>query len=161
MTIRYNNTLCDLAAFHVYHISRNPIFCLAGFVLIGCISYVLFEGSTNTVTFAIHEVIALAIIAGFISFGFFMTTFPQIFRAQFSITIGDDGLVFEMPNFRKERKWSLVKKIAHIRNHILIYIGPHNAYVVPRRAFKDTGEWDSFYEFCRQKTAAAQGTQQS
>jgi hypothetical protein len=39
---------------------------------------------------------------------------------------------------------------------VFIYIAQHMAHIIPRRAFRNDTEWDSFFEFCRQRTQAAQ-----
>jgi YcxB-like protein len=68
------------------------------------------------------------------------------------ITLSEDGFLSETPLSRSEMKWSIVQKLARTRRYIYIYVAQHSAHVVPRRAFQDASEWDSFYEFCKRKS---------
>jgi hypothetical protein len=66
-----------------------------------------------------------------------------------TVTLDDVSFTEETIYNKSDCKWASVQKLARTKKYIFIYLAQHLAFVIPRRAFRDQGEWDSFYEFCK------------
>jgi hypothetical protein len=125
-------------------------------------SFVLFQSlpkdasiTEKIIVFLMMEVVAFVILV--MVFGFFtiigmISRRNKTFYTDRTISLGEDGFISETPHSRSEMKWSIVQKLARTRSYIYIYVTQHSAHVVPRGAFQEIGEWDSFYEFCKRKS---------
>ena len=161
MTIRYQNTFRDIVAFCFYHYPRSPL--ILGFYGFGfaILSAVVFQSVPKDIPIAARIIAFLVmeiIVFGFLAVIFILSTVlgmisrrNKTFLTDHSITLAENGFTSETPYSRSELKWSIVQKLARSKNYIFIYVAQHSAHVVPRRAFRDAAEWDSFYEFCRKK----------
>ncbi|MBI3192256.1 MAG: YcxB family protein [Pedosphaera parvula] len=72
-----------------------------------------------------------------------------------TITLGEEGIAGESVYGKSELRWTMVQKLARTRDHLFMYLGQHNAVVIPRRAFESSTQWDAFYDYCRQKVKQA------
>ena len=165
MTIRYKNMFRDLMGFCFYHYPRSPIVIGTyglGFVLLS--SGILQALPTDitpvakVVTFLAMEFLAFLFIAG--SF-VVIVVLSMVSRrnktllTEHTITLGEGSFVEETAYNKTDHKWAGVQKLARTRRHIFIYVSQYAAHVVPRRAFQNDTEWDSFYEFCKQRIDAS------
>lgn len=53
--------------------------------------------------------------------------------------------------------WAGVRRIAHTRNHLFLYVGPWTAHAIPRRAFRSGDDFDCFYQGLLGLKAASAG----
>ena len=165
MTVRYKITFRDLLAFCFYHYLRSPILVATYGIGLVFISFVVFQmlpkdGSAiaNTITFLVIDFIALALLAGIAATSIVLSMISRrnkTFLTDCTMTLGENGFISETPYARSEQKWAIVQKLARNNNYIFLYVAQYMAHVIPRRAFRDDAEWNSFYEFCRQRTQAA------
>ena len=166
MTIRYENTFRDMMAFCFYHYPRTPMVIGVygvGFALVSLALIQALPGNASLVvkitTFLIMDLIAFLVIAGFCAV---LVVLSMVSRrnktllTDHTITLEDGSFVEETAYNNTDHKWTGVQKLARTRRHIFIYVSQHAAHVIPRRAFRDDTEWDSFYEYCRQKIPKAQ-----
>ena len=161
MTIRYTNTFRDIMAFCFYHYPRSPLVLGiygVGFILVTLVIVQAIPGDVSpiakVITFVIMELIAFVLIAGFFALTVILSMVSRrnkTLLTEHTITIADASFAEETAYNKTDHKWSSVQKLARTRWHILIYVAQHAAYVVPRRAFRDDIEWDSFYDFCRRR----------
>ncbi len=151
-------------AFCFYHYPRSPLVISIygiGFVLISIpiIEALPSDASlvAKVINFLALEFIAFAVIAGFFAITVVLSMVSRrnkTLLTEHAITLADGSFVEETAYNKTDCKWSGVQKLARTRSHIFIYIAQHMAHVIPRRVFRDNHEWDSFYEFCRQRTRA-------
>jgi len=128
------------------------------------LSLVVFQGLPKNVsvaargmTFIIGESIVFVFFA--VVFGFsvvlgMVSRKNKTLLTERNMTFDDHGFTSETQYSRSEMKWPIVQKLARTRNYIFIYVAQHSAHIVPRRAFGGDTEWDSFYEFCKQRSRA-------
>jgi len=164
MTIRYTNTFRDVMAFCFYHYPRSPfIIGSYGFAFV-IISLAIFQAMPNdatnvvkAITFFIMEFLAFAFIAGIFALTIILGMVSRrnkTLLTEHVITLEDGSFIEETTYNKTDHKWAGVQKLACTRGYIFIYVAQHAAHVVPRRAFRDHKEWDSFYDFCRQRVGA-------
>jgi YcxB-like protein len=170
MTITYRNQFRDWLAFQAYCIPRSPITILAsvGFFLFVTFQVVLprahqMPASVPLVAcvfgFIFVELVLIAFILAFLAF---ITILPMFFPrdkqlyCERKVSIDDDAFYTESEYSRSETRWSVVRKLVRTHSYIFMFLGQHNAVVVPRSAFEEAEEWDAFYETCiRVKSQAA------
>jgi hypothetical protein len=107
--------------------------------------------------------VELVLIAFILAFLAVITILPMISRKQNKllycdrkVSIDNDAFYTESEYNRSETRWSVVRKLVRTRSYIFMFLGQHNAVVVPRRAFEEAAQWDAFYELCnRVKSRAA------
>ena len=162
MTIRYQNTFRDMMAFCFYHYPRSPLVVGAFGVCFLLISLTIYQALPKEANPLVKSIAFLTMEA--LCFGFFAALFVgttvlsmvsrrnKTFLTEHTIVLGQEGFTSETPYSRSESKWLVVQKLARTSNHIFIYVSQHAAHVVPRRAFQSASDWDSFYQFCRQRT---------
>ncbi len=151
-------------AFCFYHYPRSPV--VIGFYGIGfaLLSLVVFQALpedeyivTRVIAFVVMEFIVFCFLA--VMFGLsvvlsMVSRKNKTILTEHTITLGDQIFTEETPYKKTEQKWTIVQKLARTKNYVFIYVAQYMAHVVPRRAFRDDAEWDAFYEYCRQRTAA-------
>ena len=164
MTITYRNGFRDWLAFQVYCAPRNPIIILTsvGFFLFTTFEVVLpaMHGTPAGVPLAAcvigFIIVELLLIAFILAFLAAVTILPMIFPAnkllycQRTLKTGDDTFFTESEYSRSETKWSVVRKLVRTRSYVYLFLGQHNALVVPRRAFEKEEQWHAFYEECKE-----------
>jgi YcxB-like protein len=165
MTIRYKNTFRDIMAFCFYHYPRSPMVIVTYAIGFAFLSLMIAQTLPQTrsflvklITFLIMELIAFIFIAGIFSVSVVLSMISRRNKTLFAdrtVTLTEDFIAQESVFTTSESKWSVVQKLARIRRYIFIYVSQHASYVIPRRAFRDDAEWDSFYEFCKRKTGSA------
>jgi hypothetical protein len=159
MIVRFKNTFRDILAFCFYHYPRSPMIlaCWAfPFALLSMASYQAIPKDLSAVgkvlAFLFLECSWFAVLC--LAFAV-LIVLSMISRrnktmlVENTMTLGEDGFMVETPYGRAESKWAIVQKLARTKKYVFIYIAQHLAHVVPRRAFKDDGEWEGFYDFCR------------
>jgi len=164
MTIRYTNSFRDVMGFCFYHYPRSPLVMVTygiGFLLV---SLTIFQalpndasGAAKVTTFLVMELIAFALLAGILAATIVLSMVSRrnkTLLTEHVLTLSEDSFTEETAYNKTEQKWSGVQKLARTRQHIFIYVSQYGAHVVPRRAFRGATEWDSFYDFCRQRTGA-------
>jgi hypothetical protein len=165
MTIRYQNTFIDMMAFNFYHFLHSPVaigMYAVSFVLIS----LTFVRAIPTDLSPVAHVVTF-IVMQFTTF-FFVTIFFVVFSVlgmisrrnktiltEHRITVGEASFVEETAYNKTDQKWASVQKLVRTKRYIFIYIMQHGAHVIPRRAFRDHSEWNSFYEFCRLRVGQA------
>ena len=165
MTIRYTNTFRDIMAFCFYHYPRSPLVIGVygiGFILVTPLIVQALPSNESPIvkgiTFLIMEIIAFVVIAGFFAVTVVLSMVSRrnkTLLTEHTITIADGSFAEETAYNKTDHKWAGVQKLARTRRYLFIYVAQHAGHVVPRRAFRDNTEWDSFYEFCRQRVDAA------
>jgi len=169
MTVTYRNTFRDRLAFAAYHLPRNP-FLLA--VMIGLFLLITFQSIVPAVrsgpadkplfariiAFIIVELLLLLLILAFWTLITLVTMVSRRNKTLYcerTITLSDEAFVTESQYGRSETRWPIVQKLARTRTHIFMYLSQESAVIVPRRAFESFAQWDTFYDFCRQRTTRA------
>ena len=169
MTITYRNGFRDWLAFQSYCAPRNPIIILTsvGFFLFATFEVVLpaTRETAASVPLAACVIgfiaVELLIIAFILAFLAAITIIPMIFPGnkllycKRTLKTGDDTFFTESDYGRAETKWSVVQKLVRTRSHIFMFLGQHNALVVPRRAFDKADEWDDFFQVCKENKSQA------
>jgi len=164
MQVRFKIKFRDLLAFCTYHCPRSVfvigvygiIFLLLSFTIVQALPAEVNHVS-KIIIFLITEMLALVLIA--IIFALLMVVGMVSGRnktllTDHALTFEDDTFIVETKYKRTEHRWFGVQKLARTRRHLFIYVSQHSAHVIPRRAFKDRSEWDSFCEYCRSKKQA-------
>lgn len=162
MTIKYKNTFRDTAVFYFHHISRSWLFVGSYGLFFALMSFANYralpsDGDTTAkvITFVLMEVFALLLLGGV----FLLTSVCALLSAkskamltEHSITLEESGFTEETIYNKTEHKWAIVQKLPRTKRYLYIYIAPHMAHVVPRRAFPDETEWNAFYEYCKRRS---------
>jgi hypothetical protein len=68
-----------------------------------------------------------------------------------SITLNEEGLEEFSEQGESKSSWSSIERIEETENHIYIFIGSTNAYLVPIRAFEGRTQKDEFMERLKNK----------
>ncbi|HEX3624101.1 MAG TPA: YcxB family protein [Verrucomicrobiae bacterium] len=169
MTITYRNKFRDWLAFQAYCAPRNPVVILTsmGFFIFVTSQLVLpaIHSTPATVPLVICIIgfilVELALIAFILGFLAFITILPMIFPrdkllyCQRTLSTGGESFFTESEYNRAETKWSVVRKLVRTRSYIFVFLGSHNAFVVPRSAFEKATHWDAFYEACKENKKQA------
>ena len=155
-----------MIAFCFYHYLRLPIFvasCGIFFILISLIIIQELPNDAPTIAkvfiFLFKEFLIFALISGIFALSIVLTMISKrnkTLLTEHTFTLSDGSFIEETAYNKTEHKWLIVQKLARTRQHIFIYISQHAAHVIPRRAFHDNIEWDSFYDFCRQQIDTSQ-----
>ncbi len=74
-------------------------------------------------------------------------TVPRTFNSLIELT--DNGIITEDRYERSERVWDVIQRLIRTKRFILVYVSQRQAFVVPKRAFPNDQEWDSFYEILK------------
>ena len=169
MTITYRNGFRDWLAFQVYCAPRNPIIILTsvGFFLFTTFQVVLPATRETAASVPVAACVAgfivveLLLIAFILAFLAAITILPMIFPrnkllyCRRTLKTGDDTFFTESEYSRSETKWSVVQKLVRTRSYIFMFLGQHNALVVPRSAFEKETHWEDFYQVCKEYTDQA------
>lgn len=161
MQVRYTTKFRDLLAFCFHDYPRSPfVIGIYGIVFL-LISFYIAQSLPpdanplpKAILFLVAELITFISIAALF---LILTTLNLIsFRnktllTDHALTLDDDTFALETPFHRTEHRWLGVQKLTRTRRHLFIYLSQHSALVIPRRAFKDRNEWDSFYESCKNR----------
>ncbi len=54
-------------------------------------------------------------------------------------------------------KWTIFLSVEQVNGYIYLFLAPHYAFVIPKRAFADEAAFERFYEKCLEYWHAAQG----
>ena len=60
------------------------------------------------------------------------------------LTVADDCFRAESSRGKTEIRWSAVPKICETDGRLFVYLTPHQAFIVPERAFETRSEFDAF-----------------
>jgi hypothetical protein len=164
MTITYANTHRDPLAFQLHHLRRSPMMWLP-VALVSLIFFLMAPEeslATRIVATVIFLILQLPVLLAF--YVAFLTLYLLLRKDRNSppetVTLNDAGLQIKTATSFKDHQWAGIKKVCRTRRHLFIYLAPNIACVVPRRAFAGAEEWESFSEFCRQKTTNLKEVQQ-
>jgi hypothetical protein len=72
------------------------------------------------------------------------------------VTISPEAFRCEGPYTDERVRWPAIERIAVSNQALYLYVAANNGHVVPRRAFEDDGEFDSFVTLARRYREAAQ-----
>ena len=167
MTITFRNTFGDRLAFVAYHLPRNPVILL---MTIGSLLFLTFTAVVpaarsvrpdlpefaRVLAFVFVEMLLVLLLVAFWSLIIIVTMISRKNKTlicERTITLRDDAFATESQYGRSESRWPIVQKLARTRRHIFIYVNQSSAVVIPRRAFDSSARWDSFYDFCKQRTS--------
>jgi hypothetical protein len=67
------------------------------------------------------------------------------------VVLSDAGVYEETDIGENRTTWSGVDRVEQNDAYIFLYTLPHNAHVIPKRAFATSGEAAAFYEFARSR----------
>jgi hypothetical protein len=161
MIIHYQTKFRDFLALNIYHFVRSPLgigFLVVFMLLVGVAICSNFKEEDN-----LSINIAILIITEMFFLGFSLALFFVIVVLMFispknktmftktTLSIGEDSFVEETAYNRNEYKWPSVQKLSRTSGRIIIYVAQNLAISIPRRAFLEDRDWNSFYEFCQQK----------
>ena len=65
------------------------------------------------------------------------------------ISLNEAGLVERTAVNESHHSWSGVDRVEHDQKYIYIYTGPRAAHIIPKRAFNNLQEAESFYQLAR------------
>ena len=65
------------------------------------------------------------------------------------ISLNEAGLVESTAVNESRHSWAGVDRVEHDEKYIYIYTAPHAAHIIPKRAFNNLQEADSFYQLAR------------
>jgi hypothetical protein len=163
MKITYRYGFRDRLAFAAYHLSRKPLVLL---ITLGTLLFFPFESvlpalqslpadRSMVIKIILFVITELVLVIALVSFWAAITVVTMIstknkpLYCERTLAIGDDTFVTESEYGRSETKWSLIQKLARTRTHIFMYLNQESAVIIPRHAFENTTQWDTFYEICR------------
>ncbi len=158
MKIAYKNTFCDIVAFLWNHYIRSPF--VIGFTLIvsayiGCTMWKFTEEHTTIVIALVRFITTATVFPVIFLLIFFCSALSMIsrknktFLTDSTIELTDNGIITEDRYERSERVWDNIQRLIRTKRFILVYVSQRQAIVVPRRAFLNDQEWDSFYEILK------------
>ena len=160
MTITYTNTRRDQLAFQFYHLCRSPQFLLvngACLIFMACVFFHVADGVAlaprivETVFFLLLlQPILLAAEVAVLALGVVLRQVGN--QIEETVTLSDAGVQVKTVTSCQDHQWRGIKKVRRTRRHLFIYLTPGIAWVVPRRVFASTEEWESFNEFCLRRT---------
>lgn len=67
------------------------------------------------------------------------------------------GLKEEAERFHSIMKWTMFLSVEHVNGYIYLFVAPHYAFIIPKRAFADEAAFERFYEKCLEYWNAAKG----
>ena len=157
MTITYANTRRDLLAFQLQHLRRSPIGWLP-VALVGLMFFMMASEqplATRIFATVIFLILQLPVLLAF--YVAVLTLNLVLRKAGHSppetVTLSDAGLQIKTATSLQEHQWAGINRVCRTRRHLFIFLTPSIACVVPRRAFANDREWESFNEFCWQRTS--------
>ena len=65
------------------------------------------------------------------------------------ISLNEEGLVESTAVGESRTSWAGMDRIEQDQNYIYIYTAPHAAHIIPKRAFNNSQEAESFYQLAR------------
>jgi hypothetical protein len=163
MKISYSNNRRDLLAFQVHHFWRSPINWLVNAAGLGGLCFFFFQSAENAplaprmvatvFSLMIFSPILLAVEIAILMFSVVLRQTGSMEPEQ--VTVTEDGLLLRSQHSCQNYHWAGIKRIYRTRHRLFIYLLPHLACIVPRRAFEGEREWNDFCELClRYKKAA-------
>lgn len=157
-SVSYRGSLRDMIYFIWYQLTRSPGLVAIDLLVAGCVTWIVcsslegFRPVLRIVTCVLFFTITFAglFLLGFVA-GALRALFvrDRTFFAENTIEIYDDHFVGRNSYATTEFKWTVVHKLRRTRQYIVASIAPGKAILIPRRAFTNREDWDSFYEFFR------------
>ena len=164
-TVRYTMTRGDLLRFYVHHYGHSWGFMAVQIIFLAILCHSIYRGFpsdapiiTRTIVLAIFLLLGVAFLAilFFASIAFqLFTKKNRTMRTEHEITLKDESFVEKTQFNTTEHTWAAVQRLRRSKNYIFLYIAANLAHVIPKRAFAAEEEWNSFYEFCREKARIA------
>jgi len=159
MTITYTNTRRDLLAFQLYHQWRSPLLPLvngACLVFMGCLFLRATQDIPIAPRIAATVLFLLVLLPMLLAVQLALLTLNLLLRkagvsAPETVTLSDSGVRIKTATSLQDHQWAGIKKLRRTRRHLFIYLAPSIACVVPRRAFANAAEWESFCELCQRQ----------
>lgn len=71
------------------------------------------------------------------------------------VVLSDAGLVESTAVNESSTTWQGLDRIEQNTDYLFVYVGPIQAIIIPKRAFKDAAATEAFVEFIRTKKQAA------
>ena len=157
MTITVANTRRDLLAFQLHHLRRSPSNWLA-FALVGLTFFLMASGQPLARRVGATVIFLLLALPFLLAFYVAVLTLNLLLRKARNsrpetVTLSDAGLQIKTATSLQEHQWAGINRVCRTRRHLFIFLTPSIACVVPRRAFANDREWESFNEFCWQRTS--------
>ncbi len=155
MKIKYKNNLQDVLSLSLYTYIRMPLMIVLFVIIIISSSYVNFieligENEklllvTKFILIEGRDIFFIVLLVAVLMFLSVLSKKNKNYYLNKEISISNNGL-FQISEFSKtELSWKAIQKIAKTKNHIFLYVNQISAYIVPRRAFQNQNDWESFY----------------
>lgn len=175
MKIEFNLTKDDYIAFNMHHIETSPTirrslliqqYGVSVIFLIVPYFFSRISRAPMLASFIVYGAIFLAWILYYPKY-FMHATKKRIIKlidegdnsailGIHSITLTDEGIVQESRTGESKSTWGSVKRIDETSEHIYIFIGTVNAYLVPKRDFEGKIHMEAFIDMLREKTGLKQ-----
>lgn len=165
MTVTYKLTVRDMLAFNFYHAFRSPAIIGAALFVLFVVMSLAWEGISDDApvwvtvfVLGVFMVVGLAFMVASFAIIVLLTmksSKNKAFFAECTLTLGENSFVEETCYGKIDAKWPVVQKLCRTQRFIMIFIASHFAIVVPRRAFREQTDWDSFFEYCTRKVREA------
>jgi hypothetical protein len=161
--VEFELTPDDFAAFQRYHKERGPklgrgyaIYFVLLVAVVGM--YVVINYFPNLSPYLAGGVVGIAVgfFAAVASAIQLRSTAAKRVRKELAggkgwrrLLLTPDGVTQYAPQAAGTTYWHAVLSVGATRGHAFLYIKPHEAYVVPARAFHDDREFEDFVELAR------------
>jgi hypothetical protein len=74
-----------------------------------------------------------------------------------TVTLTDDGVQESSSEGNTFRAWSGVPEISRTDDHVLVFVGPNSAHVIPVAAFPSKNDADAFFAAAQEKKSRSRG----
>src|SRR5258708_3287009 len=174
MEIEYDLTVDDYVRFNQFHCDHSPTIrrirlasMLLGPAAIWSVGFVVYSSRNDLSALVIFGVCGLLYLVAFPYF--WRWTLRKRTRKLLaegpvgepndhcSLRIDQDGLHATSRKGTASLNWSAVERIADSETDLYIYVGPTNAFVIPRRAFANPDDCALFASRARELREAAAG----
>src|SRR5690606_3228593 len=153
MRIEYTNTFSDILRFNASHQFRN-IPCQGLFILIG--AFIFFAQYSYDIDGVRHSTFIEAFgtaLAWYVGIWIFQLLFNVIYLyskknksvlTSHIVELQDEALYEETPYNRSYFYWNGIVKVVKITGFIAVYVTPHMAVIIPKRAFENAEQIEQF-----------------
>ena len=152
MTVTYTKTRHDLLTFQFHHFRRSPIIWLP-YALVGVIFFLEAPEATLAARIVATMIFLILLLPILLAFYAAVLTLKLLLRKAShsppgTVKLSDAGVQVKTATSCQDHLWAGIKKVRRTRRHLFIYLAASIACVVPRRAFANAEEWESFCELC-------------
>ena len=153
MRLEYENTFRDIIEFQTAHQFRSP--ALQGTLIALTVLILLVTARHKPIAYATLEAglwyLAMWLIQFIFNFIYFASKKNHSTLTKHTIEITDSALIEETKYNKSYFYWNGVVKAVNRLGNVAIYVTPHMAHIVPRRAFSSPQQRKELIELIKSK----------